>query len=231
MSLPTKLHFENYSQAFTQIHLLDSTINSAIVSVIGIAGIVFSAGLAGYKLSRTPGKLSAFIFFLFVSSMLVPFHSIMISLTRVAKSLHLQGSAAGLGLIYIGLGVNMAIFLYHGFVKSIPRELEESAHMDGCGEFQTYFRIIFPLLLPITVTIAILDFLWIWNDFLLPLLMLTDVKQYTLILSTNMLFGEYNKEWSLILAALVLTAIPVVIIYAFFQRFIMEGITEGAVKG
>ncbi|MFC0329485.1 carbohydrate ABC transporter permease [Paenibacillus sepulcri] len=231
MSLPTKLHFENYSQAFTQIHLLNSTLNSVIVSVIGIAGIVFSAGLAGYKLSRTPGKLSAFIFFLFVSSMLVPFHSIMISLTRVAKSLHLQGSAAGLGLIYIGLGVNMAIFLYHGFVKSIPRELEESAHIDGCGEFQTYFRIIFPLLLPITVTIAILDFLWIWNDFLLPLLMLTDVTRYTLILSTNMLFGEYNKEWSLILAALVLTAIPVIIIYAFFQRFIMEGITEGAIKG
>ncbi|MBW7461227.1 carbohydrate ABC transporter permease, partial [Paenibacillus sepulcri] len=85
MSLPTKLHFENYSQAFTQIHLLNSTLNSVIVSVIGIAGIVFSAGLAGYKLSRTPGKLSAFIFFLFVSSMLVPFHSIMISLTRVAK--------------------------------------------------------------------------------------------------------------------------------------------------
>lgn len=231
MSFPTSLHFENYINAFNQIDLLNSTLNSTIVSLVGIGGIVFSAGLAGYKLSRTPGKLSAFIFFLFVSSMLVPFHSIMISLTRVAKALNLQGSTWGLGLIYIGLGVNMAIFLYHGFVKSIPRELEESAQMDGCGEFQTYFRIIFPLLMPITVTIAILDFLWIWNDFLLPLLMLTDVESYTLILATNMLFGEYNKEWSLILAALVLTAIPVVIIYAIFQRFIMEGITEGAIKG
>jgi raffinose/stachyose/melibiose transport system permease protein len=103
--------------------------------------------------------------------------------------------------------------------------------MDGCNEFQTFFQIIFPLLLPITVTIAILDFLWIWNDFLLPLLMLTDVNRYTLILSTNMLFGEYNKEWPLILSSLVLTAIPVVLIYAFFQKFIMEGIAEGAVKG
>lgn len=231
MALPTKLHFENYVYAFQQINLLNSVKNSVIVSVMGVGGIIFAAGLAGYKLSRTPGKLSNFIFFLFIASMLVPFHSIMISLTRVAKSLAVQGTTYGLGLIYIGLGVNMAVFLYHGFVKTIPKELEESTRIDGCGDFQTYFRIIFPLLLPISVTIGILNFLWIWNDFLLPLLMLTDVNRYTLILSTNMLFGEYNKEWSLILAALVLTAIPVVIIYSIFQRFIMEGITEGAVKG
>ncbi|NUU64358.1 carbohydrate ABC transporter permease [Paenibacillus agri] len=231
LSLPTQLHFENYSQAFAKIHLFNSVKNSVIVSVVGIGGILLFASMAGYKLSRTPGKLSSALFFLFIASMLVPFHSIMISLSRVTRTLDVQGSVFGLGLIYIGLGVNMAVFLYHGFVKGIPKELEESAHMDGCGEFQTFFRIILPLLLPITVTIGILDFLWIWNDFLLPLLMLTDVNKYTLILSTNMLFGEYNKEWSLILAALVLTAIPVVIIYAFFQRFIMEGITEGAVKG
>lgn len=231
LALPAQFNFDNYAEAFSKIRLLSSAKNSVIVSVLGIGGILLFASMAGYKLSRTPGKLSGFIFFLFIASMLVPFHSIMISLSRVAKNLSVQGSTYGLALIYIGLGVNMAIFLYHGFVKSIPRELEESAHMDGCGEFQTFFKIILPLLMPITVTIAILDFLWIWNDFLLPLLMLTDVNKYTLILSTNMLFGEYNKEWPLILAALVLTAIPVVLIYAFFQRFIMEGITEGAVKG
>ncbi|MBT2285259.1 carbohydrate ABC transporter permease [Paenibacillus polymyxa] len=231
IALPTTLHWENYLDAFNKINLLGSSMNSAIVSFLGIGGIVFCASLAGYKLSRTSGRLSNLIFFLFVASMLVPFHSIMIPLTRVAKGMGVQGSTYGLALIYIGLGVNMAIFLYHGFVKSIPRELEESAQMDGCNEFQTFFQIIFPLLLPITVTIAILDFLWIWNDFLLPLLMLTDVNRYTLILSTNMLFGEYNKEWPLILSSLVLTAIPVILIYAFFQKFIMEGIAEGAVKG
>lgn len=231
MALPTKLHFENYSQAFDEINLLNSTLNSVIVSLIGIGGIVFCASLAGYKLSRTGGRLSNMIFFLFIASMLVPFHSIMIPLTRMAKNLHVSGTTYGLAIIYIGLGVNMAIFLYHGFVKSIPRELEEAARIDGCGEFQTFFRIIFPLLLPITVTIAILDFLWIWNDFLLPLLMLTDSNKYTLILSTNTLFGEYNKEWSLILAALVLTALPVILIYSFFQKFIMHGIAEGAIKG
>lgn len=230
-SLPTTLNFDNYIQAFERIQLVQSTINSTVVSVLGIGGIILCSSLAGYKLSRTPGKLSAFIFSLFVASMLVPFHSMMIPLTRMAKTLNVSGSTYGLALIYIGLGVNMAIFLYHGFVKSIPRELEEAAVIDGCNQLQTFFRVIFPLLLPISVTIAILDFLWIWNDFLLPLLMLTDSNDYTLILSTNALFGEYTKEWSLILAALVLTAIPVIIIYSFFQKFIMHGIAEGAIKG
>ncbi|MDQ0059611.1 carbohydrate ABC transporter permease [Paenibacillus harenae] len=231
ISLPTQISFDNYAQAFDKINLLGSTFNSVVISVLGIGGIVLCASLAGYKLSRTSELLSQIIFFLFIASMLVPFHSIMIPLTRMAKTLSVQGSTYGLAVVYIGLGVNMAIFLYHGFVKSIPRELEEAAQMDGCNEYQTFFRIIFPLLVPITVTIAILDFLWIWNDFLLPLLMLTDSADFTLILSTNTLFGEYNKDWSLILSALVLTAIPVIIIYAFFQRFIMHGIAEGAVKG
>ncbi|MEV5028900.1 carbohydrate ABC transporter permease [Paenibacillus sp. LPE1-1-1.1] len=231
VSFPTSFQFDNYVNAFRQLNLLNSTLNSVIISVLGIGGIILCSALAGYKLSRTSGKISGIIFFLFISSMLVPFHSIMIPLTRMAKVLSVQGSTYGLAIIYIGLGVNMAIFLYHGFVKSIPRELEEAAQIDGCNEYQTFFKIIFPLLVPITVTIAILDFLWIWNDFLLPLLMLTDVDDYTLILSTNTLFGEYNKEWSLILAALVLTAIPVIIIYSFFQKFIMHGIAEGAVKG
>ncbi|HIW33980.1 MAG TPA: carbohydrate ABC transporter permease [Candidatus Paenibacillus intestinavium] len=231
ISLPTTLRFSNYVEAFDRINMVQSSINSAIVAGIGIMGIVFCASLAGYKLSRTNNKLSNFIFMLFIASMLVPFHSIMIPLTRMAKALHVQGSIYGLAIIYIGLGVNMAVFLYHGFVKSIPRELEEAAEIDGCNEFQTFFKIIYPLLIPITVTIGILDFLWIWNDFLLTLIMITNADHNTLILSTNVLFGEYNKDWALILASLVLTAVPVVVMYTFFQRYIMEGITEGAVKG
>src|SRR5690606_27709113 len=113
-----------------------------------------------------------------------------------------------LGLVYIGLGVAVAIFLYHGFVKSIPRELDEAAVMDGCSEWRLYLFIILPLLLPVTATIAILNTLWMWNDFLLPLLLLTKFRHYTLLLSTNMLFGEYNNDWSAILASLVLAMLP-----------------------
>ncbi|MBP1916806.1 raffinose/stachyose/melibiose transport system permease protein [Lederbergia galactosidilyticus] len=230
LALPKSFNFENYINVFEQLNLFGSGFNTLIVTVIGLAGIVICGSLAGYKLARTPGKLSGIIFALFVASMLVPFHSIMITLSQMAKGLGLQGSLVGLGLIYIGLGSNMAVFLYHGFVKSIPLELEEAAKIDGCSDFQIYYRIIFPLLKPITATILILNVLWLWNDFLLPLIMLTDVNNYTLMLSVNMLFGQYNSDWPMILAGLVATALPVLIFYAFFQKHILAGISEGAIK-
>ncbi|MFC5451307.1 carbohydrate ABC transporter permease [Paenibacillus aestuarii] len=231
LSLPSRLHLDNYVQAFQKANMLRSAWNTIVVTVTGIAGIVYFSSMAGYKLSRTPGKLSHAIFLLFVASMLIPFQTIMVTLTKMAKDLGLQGTPFGLGVVCAGLGVNMAIFLYHGFVKGVPRELDESAEMDGCGEFRTFFTIIFPLLLPITFTIVILNMLWLWNDFLLPVLLLTDFRKYTLVLTINMFFGKYSREWSLILASLILSSIPIVIIFAIFQRWIIQGITEGAVKG
>jgi raffinose/stachyose/melibiose transport system permease protein len=230
LKFPSKFHFENYTGIFQQLNLLHSAWNTVIVTVIGLTGIVFCGSLAGYKLARTSGRLSNFLFTLFLASMLVPFHSIMITLTKVAKGVDVQGSTFGLGLIYIGLGVNMAIFLYHGFVKTIPKELEEAAKIDGCNDFQIFTKIIFPLLKPITATILILDILWLWNDFLLPLIMLTDVNNYTLMLSINMLFGQYNNDWPKILSGLIITALPVIVFYAIFQKYILKGIAEGAIK-
>jgi raffinose/stachyose/melibiose transport system permease protein len=231
LSYPASFQFSNYSSAFEKIHFLRSLMNTIQIAVVGLIGIIGCASLAGYKLSRTKGKLSAFLFGLFVLSMLIPFHSIMITLVKISRDLHIQGSLYGLGFIYIGLGVSMAIFLYHGFVKSIPRDLDEAAVIDGCGEIKLFYTVIFPLLLPVTATIAILNLLWMWNDFLLPLLILTDSDQYTLLLSTNMLFGEYSNDWSNILAALVLAMLPVLIFYLFLQKYILSGIAEGAVKG
>lgn len=232
MALPERLDFSHYAEAFRKTNFPRSLWNTAVVAAVGLVGIVACASTAGYKLSRTPGKLSNFLFGLFVFSMLVPFHSIMIPLTRIARKLSVQGSTIGLGLIYTGLGVAMAIFLYHGFVKSVPRELDEAALMDGCGEFRLFFAVVFPLLLPVTATIVILNLLWIWNDFLLPLLMLTDSKRYTLLLSTNMLFGEYgNNDWSAILASLILAMLPVILFYLLLQKQIVKGIAAGAIKG
>ena len=232
LAIPSHLELGNYKDAFHKIEFMRSLWNTIVVVLVGVIGIVLFSSMAGYKLSRTKGKLSAFLFGLFVMSMLIPFHSIMITLTRISIGLHVQGSNVGLGLIYIGLGVPMAIFLYHGFVKSIPKEVEEAAIIDGCGEFQVFFKIIFPLLRPITATVAILNVLWMWNDFLLPLLMLSDSDNYTLLLSTNMLFGEYNNnDWSAILAALILAMIPVIILYLLLQKYIVKGISDGALKG
>jgi raffinose/stachyose/melibiose transport system permease protein len=231
LSWPTSFGFKNYDYVLHNVDLVQSFFNSLAVTAEGLAGMLLLGAMAGYKLSRTPGKLSGSLFFLFLASMMLPFNVIMITLTQLAKHLSLQGSTHGLGLIYIGMGLNMVVFFYHGFVKGIPRELEEAARIDGAGEMYTFFRIILPLLKPITVTLAIINVLWMWNDFLLPLLMLTDVKKYTLILTTNSFFGQYTKDWGSILASLVLTALPVVAFFIAFQRFILQGLAEGALKG
>lgn len=232
MSLPKNIQWQNYTNAFQKINFIKSFFNTLIIASVGVTGMVIFGSMAGYKLARSETKLSKIIYSLFVMSMLIPFHSIMISLTKIARVTHTQGSTIGLGSIYIGLGVPMAVFLYHGFVKSIPKELEEAAIMDGCTEFKVYLHVIFPLLKPITATVVILNLLWIWNDFLLPLLMLTDSDDYTLLLSINMLFGQYNNnDWTAILAGLILSMLPVVVLYIFLQKHIVKGISEGAIKG
>jgi raffinose/stachyose/melibiose transport system permease protein len=187
--------------------------------------------MAGWKLCRTKTKLSAFLFALFIFSMLIPFSSIMIPLYKVILTLGIKNSLIGLSFVYGGIGVSMAIFLYNGFVKSIPIELEESVAMDGCNSFQTYIFIIFPLLKTITATVCITNVIWIWNDFLLPLIVISDNRKYTLLLSTNTLFGQYSSDWSAIISALILAALPIIIFYAILQKYIMHGISEGAIKG
>lgn len=231
LSFPMHFNFDNYKLAFAKMDFFRTTFNTIYITALSVLGIIIVSSMAGYKMAKTPGKISGFLFLLFTSSMLIPFHAMMIPLFKVAKGLGLSGTKTGLVLVYIGLGVNMAIFLYHGFSKSIPKELEEAALIDGCNEFQMFYKIIFPLLKPITATIAILDVLWVWNDFMLPLLMITNVKDYTLILTTNMFFGKYSSDWPSVLAGLVSTWIPVVIFYSIFQKNIVKGIVAGAVKG
>jgi raffinose/stachyose/melibiose transport system permease protein len=231
LSLPKELQFDNYVQTFEKMSYVRSLVNTFVVAIIGVTLMILFSAMAGWRLARTKTKLSKFIFGLFVFSMLVPFSSIMIPLYKTTLVLNVNNSLIGLALVYVGLGVSMAIFLYHGFVKSIPIEIEESALMDGCNSFQTFVYIVIPLLKPITVTIAITNVLWIWNDFLLPLIVLSDNNKYTLLLSTNTLFGQYKSDWTAILSALILAAIPVIVFYVLFQKSILKGIADGAMKG
>lgn len=231
MALPVTINFENYIRTFNKMHYLRSFLNTALLTILGVGMMILFSAMAGWRLCRTKTKLSSAIFALFVFSMLIPFSSIMIPLYKVILALHIKNSSVGLSFVYAGFGVSMAIFLYHGFVKGIPFELEEAAAMDGCGKLKTFFRIILPMLKPVTVAISISNVLWVWNDFLLPLITLSDNKKYSLLLSTNILFGQYSSDWSAILSALILSAIPVIIFYAVFQRQILKGIGDGAVKG
>lgn len=231
MSFPTSLHFENYTRTIEKMHYLRSFRNTVVLSVLSVSMMILFSALAGWRLCRTKTKLSSFIFSMFVFSMLIPFSSIMIPLYKVVLALKIKNSLLGLSFVYAGLGVSMAVFLYHGFVKGIPQELEEAAAIDGGSRMKIFFLIILPLLKPITATICITNVLWVWNDFLLPLIVISDNKKYSLLLSTNTLFGQYSSDWTAILSALILAAIPVIIFYALFQKQILKGIADGAVKG
>jgi raffinose/stachyose/melibiose transport system permease protein len=231
VGLPQGLHVENYVRTWNKMHYLRSLGNTAYLAAISVTLIVLLSALAGWRLCRTKTKLSGFLFSLFVFSMLIPFSSIMIPLYRVVLAFKLKNSLLGLCFIYAGLGVSMAIFLYHGFVKGIPLELEEAAAIDGCNLRQTFISIVMPMLTPVTATVVITNVLWIWNDFLLPLVVLSKNDRYTLLLSTNTLFGQYASDWTAILSALMLAAVPVIVFYALFQKRILDGIADGAVKG
>lgn len=215
-------NFVTFSKAF---------FNTLIVTIFSIIGIVITSSMAGYALVRNNWKISWVIFLVFTFSMVVPFQAIMVPLVETAKGFRLNNSLFGLILIYIGLGSPMAIFMYHGFIKSIPKELEESASIDGAGPFTIFFKIVFPLLTPVTATIVILNVLWIWNDFLLPLIILQSKELRTIQLAQYSFFGAYQKEYGLALASLILSASPIVIFYLFMQKYIIKGITSGAVKG
>lgn len=231
MSWPTEFNFDNYVRTYEKMHYGRSFLNTVILASLSVSLMILFSALAGWKLCRTKTRLSRFILKLFIFSMLIPFSSIMIPLYKVTLALDIKNSVIGLSFVYAGLGVSMAIFLYHGFVKSIPIEMEEAAAIDGCSSLQVFFKIVLPMLKPITATITITNVLWVWNDFLLPLIVISDSKKYTLLLSTNTLFGQYSSDWTAILSALILAALPVIVFYAFFQKQILKGIADGAVKG
>ncbi len=231
MAFPATLNLDNYFRTFEKMHYLRSFLNTLLLTTLGVGMMIVFSAMAGWRLCRTKTRLSRIIFALFVFSMLIPFSSIMIPLYRVILALQIKNSLIGLSFVYAGFGVSMAIFLYHGFIKGIPFELEEAAAMDGCSRWKIFYKIILPMLKPVTVAIGISNVLWVWNDFLLPLITLSDNKKYSLLLSTNILFGQYSSDWSAILSALILSAIPVIIFYAVFQKQILKGIGEGAVKG
>ncbi|TRZ36110.1 carbohydrate ABC transporter permease [Niallia circulans] len=229
-ALPKALQFQNYVSAFEKLDYLKVLSNSLIITIASNIVLVVFCSMAAYMLVRTKKKISNIIFMSFVAAMIIPFQSIMIPLIKTAGSLNLLNSIWGLVIMYLGFGSGMTIFLYHGFIKGIPVELEEAAIIDGCSRFGLFWRIVFPLLKPITVTIVILNSLWIWNDYLLPSLVLQNPDLRTIPLATFFFFGQYTKQWDLALAALMLGIIPLLIFFFAMQKHIIKGITSGSIK-
>ncbi|MCP3773437.1 carbohydrate ABC transporter permease [Paenibacillus sp. MZ04-78.2] len=230
-NLPKSLNFDNYVKVWDIMNFPKVFTNSLIITVFSNLGLVVIGSMAAYRLVRFPSKFNNLLFLAFVAAMVIPFQSIMIPLVKVASSVGLMDSKLGLIFCYFGFGISLTVFLYHGFIKAIPREIEESATVDGCSPYGVFWKIIFPLLKPMSVTVILLNSLWIWNDFLLPLLVLNSPDLRTIPLATYSFFGQYTKQWDMALAALVLGVIPMVAFFLSMQRFIIEGITAGSVKG
>ncbi|WP_264736695.1 carbohydrate ABC transporter permease [Cytobacillus firmus] len=227
---PQEFLFSNYLKVWDIITFPRAFWNSLIITVISNIGLVVISSMAAWKMVRTPGKFSKILFALFVSAMVIPFQTVMIPLMKLGGTLNLTNSIPGLIIMYFGFGVPLSLFLYHGFIKTVPIEIEESARIDGCSQFGVFWRIVFPLLKPITVTVVILNTLWIWNDYLLPLLVLQDAELRTIPLATSSFFAQYTKQWDMGLAALVMGITPVVIFFLFLQRHIIKGIAQGSIK-
>ncbi|WP_435368275.1 carbohydrate ABC transporter permease [Paenibacillus polysaccharolyticus] len=230
LGLPRSFQLENYANAFDKMGYLSAFSNTLLITVAGVLLIALFSAMTAHYFVRHHSKLNQYLFFLMVAAMIIPFQAIMIPLVKIYGSLSLLDNKWSLIYMYIGFGSPLAVFIYHGFVKSIPLELEEAALMDGCGRVQTFFRIVLPVLLPTTVTISVLNVLWIWNDFLLPSLVLTSSEQRTLPLSTFYFYGTYTVDYGPLMAGLVLTLLPVLIVYLFAQKYIIQGVMQGAIK-
>ena len=232
VALPTHLVWENFANAFALMRYPSLFLNTLVVTAVGTAGVVMLASMAGFRLSRTRTRYSWVVFLLCVAPMMIPFHSFMIALVKVARTLHLTNSVWGLGVIYWGLGAPLSLFMYHGFSKTVPSELDDCASIDGAGAARSFFQVIFPLLRPVTVSVIVINAMWMWNDFLLPLLVLSGAKaSMTLQLAAYNFFGQYKVEWQNAMAGVLLTITPAVVFYLVLQRHIIKGMVAGAVKG
>ncbi|QWC23982.1 carbohydrate ABC transporter permease [Bacillus haikouensis] len=227
---PEEFMFSNYAKVWEIINFPRAFWNSLIITVASNIGLVVISSMAAWKMVRTPGKFSKILFVIFVSAMVIPFQTVMIPLMKLGGALNLTNSIPGLIIMYFGFGVPLSLFLFHGFVKTVPVEIEESAMIDGCSQFGVFWRIVFPLLKPITVTVIILNTLWIWNDYLLPLLVLQDAELRTIPLAASSFFAQYTKQWDMGLAALVLGIAPIIVFFLFLQKYIIKGIASGSIK-
>ena len=232
IALPTTLAWENYTYVIDKIKYVKLFLNNVIITVTGIVGIVAFSSIAAYILDRRKNRYTRLAYTAIITPMLIPFQTIMITLLKSMNVLHLSGSKLGLGVQYWGFGIPMATFIFYNFMKTIPKEIDESATIDGASTFRTFRSIIFPLLKSVTVTVIVLDVMWIWNDFLLPLLMVNSSNETkTLVLAAYTFVGQMNTKWHYAMTAMVLAVVPSIIIFIFLQKYIVDGVVAGAVKG
>lgn len=231
LAFPTVLRFENFSDAFRMTNFPVTFRNTSVITVVALAGTVITNSVVAYAIGRNRNRSRLFrlAYYYFVSAMFIPFNIIMLPLVKQVSMLYLD-NVAGITLLYVVFGVPMNTFLLTGYLKSMPTALDEAAKVDGAGVWTTFFRIIFPNMKPILATVAILSFMWTWNDFMMPLVLLSEPGYQTLQLAQYVFQGQFSTDYNLAFASYSMALIPVFVVYVVFHRSIISGVTAGAVK-
>ena len=232
--LPTAETFvglKNYIYGIAEMDFLSSLWYSFIITISSVALILLCCSMCAWYITRVQGVLSKGMYYLCVFSMIVPFQMVMFTLAKTADTLKLN-NPYNICIIYLGFGAGLAVFMFTGFVKSMPIALEEAAMIDGCNPLQIFFKVVCPILKPTMISTAILETMWVWNDYLLPTLVL-DIKQYrTIPMAIQYFRGSYGKvEMAPMMACIMITVIPVIVLYLACQKYIIDGVVAGAVKG
>lgn len=223
---------DNYINGIEKIDFFTAFFNSLIITVCSVILIILATSMCAWYITRVKTWYTKLLYVLFAFAMIVPFQMVMYPMSYVANVLHLD-NMFGIIIIYLGFGAGLSVFMFCGFVKAIPLEIEEAAMIDGCTPIQTYFKIVFPILKPTAITVAILNAMWVWNDYLLPYLVIgVSTKYKTVPVVVQYLMGSYgSKDYGALMALLVLAIIPIVVFYFTCQKHIIEGVVAGAVKG
>lgn len=232
LQLPPLWDIAFLQNALTAINFFPALGVTAMITLASVALQVIVSALVAWMMVRNKTRASFLLFMAFTAAMLIPFQSVMYPLLNIFEKLHLK-NIPGLIIMYGGFGLSMSVFLYHGFMKSVPRSIEEAALIDGANIFQMFFTVVMPLLKPTTVTVIILNGMWIWNDYLLPFLVIANEPVKTLTLQlyyAKLTSGQYGNPWELIFPAVLVTIIPIIIVFLLLQKYIMKGVAAGAVK-
>ncbi len=227
--LPKDLQWGNYISVIETAHLLRAFFNSLLISSVSVTLCLFVTSMGAFILSRDRTHVNKLIYNYFFFGLIAPLNYV--TTIWVLKFFHLQGTYAGIILVYAALGIPFAMFIFYGFVNGIPRELDEAAIIDGCGTNRLFFSVIFPLLKPVTITALVLNFLGAWNDFVTPLYLLNSSEKLGMVNSIYNFFGAHFNEWNMIFANIIMSVIPITVLYLFGQRYIVSGMATGAVKG
>ena len=232
LSLPSSLYLKNFVDGMEKSNFGHSLLNSCIITFPSVALIVIMSAMGGYTIARNGPKIRILkgIDRIYLASLMIPFQILMIPIYKMFKSLNLLNNLFGMVLMLTGYSIAYATFLYVGFVKSIPKELEEAALINGCGPFTMFFKIVFPLLAPVSATVAALHIMWLWNDFNISIVLLQKNNVRTLTVMQYYFFGQYSSEYGIAFAASIICMIPVLICFALLQKYLVAGITSGAVK-